>query len=62
MTEKLFTDGDDVLFTTTPGKPMQKFKVVSAIWDKNLNLWLYKISNKAGETIFKVEERLLTMD
>ncbi len=62
MTEKLFTDGDDVLFTVEAGKPMQKFKVLSSTWDKSQNMWLYKISNKAGETFFKIEEKLLTMD
>lgn len=62
MTEKLFTDGDGVLFATEPGLPMKKFKIVSAIWDKEVNQWVYKITNLAGDVFTKIEEKKLTMD
>ncbi|MBC7538858.1 MAG: hypothetical protein H7281_08555 [Bacteriovorax sp.] len=62
MPEKLFIDGDDVLFMSVPGEPLKKFKVVSAVWDKTNNEWIYKISNKSGESFVKVREKLLTMD
>lgn len=62
MSEKLFTDGDGVLFTTEQGQPMKKFKVVSAIWDKDNNQWLYKITSTSGVVLTQIEEKKLTMD
>jgi hypothetical protein len=62
MSEKLFIDGDSVLFMSVPGQPLKKFLVVSAIWDKSNNVWNYKLKDMVGNTISNVSEKQLTMD
>lgn len=62
MTVRLFIDGDDVLFMSEPGKPMKKFKVGGAMWNKTTNEWVYKLIHANGEVITAVSEKHLTMD
>ena len=62
MSERIFIDGDSVLYAPVVGQALKKFKVFGAIWDSKNNEWLYKIKNVQGEELKNINEKQLTMD
>ena len=62
MSERVFTDGDAVLYAPVAGAALKKFKVTGAVKDDKTREWKYKIKSADGTELKDIEEKKLTMD